>query len=295
MGLLALAARRLQPVALVPEFESALRRLAEHDDSRPSQNPQWGLVIPTIQRLLGGTDEAIAPFLAAWSLMYAVIVRLDHLQDGDLVDDPLPTANRPEAQYNLIFGYYVLATGVLDLLSPDQVPAERILRLRRLWTDMLLRMAGGQQRDLIARDAVGIEQPLDYYQQIAQAKTGATFALAFGGTAALLTDDPRTIDALTLIGEIYGTLLQYRDDLLDALTQPNPTLTLPEALTTARPVHLADRTGHTPAAFWAYLYRVYHEQVGQALVGLPAELQQGLRDLFARTFELNQDRARDAA
>jgi len=279
----------------LPEFERALQHMATYDDERPKQNPQWGPIIPTVQQLLGGAYEPIAPFEAAWSLVYAVIVRLDHLQDGDPVDDPLPTVNRAEAQYNLVFGYYVLTTGVLDLLSPDQIAVHRILRLRHLWTDMLLRMAGGQQRDLTLRRDTRTDLPLDDYQELAQAKTGATFALAFGGTAILLTDDQRTIDALTLSGEIYGTLLQYRDDLLDAQTQPNPTLTLPVALEIARPDDTVDNTGHTPEAFWAYLYRVYHAQVVQALAGLPAGLGNGILELFAGTFEPRLVRQRDQA
>jgi hypothetical protein len=286
---------RLRQVALLPEFQHALQHLAAYDDGRAERNPQWGTVIPTLQRLVGGAWEAIAPFSAAWSLLYAVIVRLDHLQDNDPVDDPLPTIERPEAQYNLLLSYYVLADGLLDLLSPELVPIHRILRVRRLWTDMVLRMAGGQQRDLTARSGERADTPLDYYQQLAQAKTGATFALAFGGTALLLTDDAHMIDALTLIGEIYGTLLQYQDDLLDAITQPNATLTLPQAVVMARPVHLSESTGHTPAAFWSYLYRVYHDQVVQALLGLPDHIQQGMFDLFARTFEPQPDSVREAA
>src|SRR5205823_6417559 len=101
---------------------------------------------------LGGEPESITPFAAAWSLMYGATIRLDHLQDDDPVDDPLP-ANRPNAQYNLVLSYYVLATGLLDMLPVESIPAQRILRLRQFWTDMMLRMASGQQRDLIAHIA----------------------------------------------------------------------------------------------------------------------------------------------
>jgi Polyprenyl synthetase len=294
MSLLEHVTQRLQHVALLPELQRALQQMVAYDEGRKGRNPQWGTVIPVLQHILGGTTEQIAPFAAAWSLMYAVIVRLDHLQDSDPVDDPLPTVDRPNAQYNLLFSYYVLATGVLDLLSPEQVPAHRILRLRRFWTDMLLRMASGQQRDLTAHGDDGVDSPLDDYQQLAQAKTGATFALAFGGTARLLTDDPQRIDTLTSIGEIYGTLLQYSDDLLDATAQPNPTLTLPAALMLAHPAHISDRTGHTPTAFGAYLYHSYRAQVVQLLTGFPADVQQSILDLFARTFVSQQDGAREA-
>ena len=57
-------------------------------------------------------------------------------------------------------------------------------------------MAGGQQRDLTTCNADCADSPLDYYGQLAQAKTGATFALAFGGAAILLSDDDRVIEAL---------------------------------------------------------------------------------------------------
>jgi polyprenyl synthetase len=295
MLLLESVTQRLQHVALLPEFRHALLRLVAHDEDRRVHS-HWGAVIPAVQRILGGTTEQTAPFAAAWSLMYSVIVRLDHLQDGDPVDDPFPTVDRPSAQYNLIFSYYLLATSLLDLLSPDHVPVHRILRLQQFWTDMMLRMASGQQRDLTACGDDCEDSPLDYYQQLAQAKTGATFALAFGGTALLLTDDTRIIDALMLFGEIYGTLLQYSDDLLDATAQPNPTLTLSEALTMARPAHVSDQTGHMPTAFGSYLYRAYHEQAARALVGLPADVQQAMLDLFARTFAAQQDETRrDAA
>lgn len=277
----------------MPELRRALEHMAAYDEDRKARNPQWGSVIPALQRILGGAPEQIAPFGAAWSLMYAAIVRLDHLQDGDPVDDPLPTADRPNAQYNLLFSYYLLATSLLDLLSPEHVPVERILRLRQFWTDMMLRMAGGQQRDLSAPGAECADSPLEYYQQLVQAKTGATFALAFGGTARLLSDDIRLIDTLTLIGEIYGTLLQYSDDLWDAAGQPNRTLTLPAALIMAHPADVSDLTGDTPATFGGYLYHVHHERVVQVLAGLPANVQQGVLDLFATTFVPQPDGARD--
>ncbi len=273
---------RLQHVALLPELQGALEHMAAYDQHRATASV-WGRVIPTLQQILGGEPESIAPFAAAWLLMYAATVRLDHLQDGDPVDDPLPV-NRPSAQYNLVLSYYVLATGLLDMLSPESIPAQRILRLRQFWTDMMLRMAGGQQRDLIAHNTSCSDAPLDYYQQLAQAKTGAAFALAFGGTAILLSDDNRLVETLTVIGELYGTLLQYSDDLLDAAAQPNQTLTLPDALGLARPANVSDQTGHTPTAFGAYLYSVYYDQAARVLVGLPANVQTGILDMFAQTF-----------
>lgn len=149
----------------------------------------------------------------------------------------------------------------------------------------MLRMAGGQQRDLAMSNADGMDAPLDHYQQLAQAKTGAAYALAFGGTAILLSDDPRLIESLTVIGELYGTLIQYSDDLLDAAAQPNPTPTLPEALSLARPAHVSGQMGYTPASFGAYLYRIYYQQAALLLAGLQSDMQAGILGLFAQTFD----------
>lgn len=276
--------QRLQHTALLPEFQHALQRMAAYDQSYAATS-HWGSIIPAIQCVLGGAPEVIAPFAAAWSLMYAATIRLDHQQDGDPVDHPLPTVDRPSAQYNLIFGYYVFATGLLDLLSSDLIPAQRILHLRRFWTDTMLRMAGGQQQDLTTHPTDCVETPLNHYQQLAQAKTGAAYALAFGGTAILLNDDLRLIEALTVVGELYGTLIQYSDDLLDAAAQPNLTLTLPDALILARPAHVSDHTGHTPTAFGAYLYRTYYEQAALILAELQPAVQEGMLGLFRQTFD----------
>ena len=74
----------------------------------------------------------------------------------------------------------------------------------------MLRMAAGQQRDLIFSVDDVAHMSLDEYQQIAVAKTGATFALAFGGTATLLTDDMELVETLAAVGEVYGTLLNIK-------------------------------------------------------------------------------------
>jgi hypothetical protein len=146
-------------------------------------------------------------------------------------------------------------------------------------------MAGGQQRDLVIHGCEYNDAPLEMYQQLAQAKTGAMFALAFGGTAMLLTDDIQIINILIAVGEIYGTLLQYSDDLRDVATQPNLTLTLPQALCLTQPFYKSTSTSHTPEAFWSYVYHAYYAQASQILSQLPTAMQQSILALFDRTFE----------
>ncbi|NJM08752.1 hypothetical protein HC891_25020 [Candidatus Gracilibacteria bacterium] len=189
------------------------------------------------------------------------------------------------AQYNLALAMYVLANSLLDELA-SHVPASRLIRLYRLWNDLVLRMAHGQQRDLQlgATALSGGADDLDAYQQIAQAKTGATFALAFGGTAILLTDDAATIATLTAVGESYGTLIQYGDDLRDAAQQPTHAATLPAVL--RRLPHFADSSQQHLHAFWSYVLTTSVAAVQERLAEHPARMQTHIGALFAQVFEI---------
>jgi hypothetical protein len=282
---------RLNTIAMLPETRAILLRLIAEDEEMAPQSTQGMVLIKELYRLLsGGEERAIQPFAAAWAILYAALRRLDHLQDGDPPDSPLPPAPSPGAHYNLLFGYYLVGTALLDDLDTKTIPASRLLRLRRLWTDCLLVAASGQQRDL-QRDNLqeqGLEA-LDDYQQIVQAKAGALFALAFGGTAILAMDDEATIAALATAGQVYGTLLQYSDDLWDAAVQTDPVATLPEAYRVAcmsSGIHLPQ---HEVTAYWEHIYTVYMQQVDRLLAGLSSEVQTSIRRLFATTFEEGQE------
>lgn len=265
------------------ELACTLTDLMACDAERLGSHPHLAPLFPALQAALAGDAAVLEIFQAAWFGLYGAICRLDHLQDGDPEAAPLPALGTIGAQYNVVFAAYVLAESLLDDLTP-LVPTARLLRLRRFWGDMLLRMASGQQHDLQS-GAVGLSD-LDTYQQIAQAKTGATFALACGGAALLCTDAPATIAALTYAGEVYGTLIQYGDDLHDAATQPNLTLTLPRALRD-HPMFVQDNhQEHILATFWSYLVTNSCQAVQQALTDQPMLVQQHIGTLFAQVFGL---------
>jgi Polyprenyl synthetase len=282
VGLAEMVARRLGNVDLLPELRQTLLRLSEADEVWRIEEWQWPWVIPAVQAALGGAQLPLEPFIAAWTLMYAAIVRLDHLQDGESVDDPLALPGHTAAQYNLLLAYYVLASSLLDDLSPQEFPPHRIRRLYRLWSDLMLRTASGQQRDLIIDKANDLANVAAYHD-LARAKTGSTFALAFGGVATLMGDDQTIIDACLVIGDLFGALVQYHDDVLDAAMQPNATLTLPDILALTYP-EIAT-TSRTPQDFWSYLYRAYRTYVEQVLTTLPEELAERVLALFVRAFE----------
>jgi hypothetical protein len=147
-------------------------------------------------------------------------------------------------------------------------------------------MAAGQQRDLALSSKSVLDLSLEDYQQIALMKTGATFALAFGGTALLLTDDTKVVDVLTVVGEIYGALLQYGDDAFDAEAQPNNTATLPGML--KQSFQSTPITPQTAQQFWSYLYPVYRASVIHTLEAVPQMLRDAVLDLFKLTFESSE-------
>lgn len=273
---------RLETADLLPELRDVLLRFAEADDAWLVYHWSWGWVIPAVASALGGDSKLIQPFHTAWSLMYAAIVRLDHLQDAEPAHDSFLETLPAAARYNLLLTYYVLATSLLDELASSSIPAHRVKRLYRLWSDMMLRTASGQQRDLQAAQ-LRERADLDTYQELARAKTGSTFALAFGGTALLLSDDQALIDATLLVGDVFGALVQYHDDVLDAAAQPNVTLTFTTGLANALP-ELAE-CSEAPEHFWLHVYQHYYAYAETTLAQLPDDIRRGLLNLFTSAFE----------
>ncbi len=267
---------------LLPELSALLLHMLDADLIQNDYRQDWTAVILAIQQALGATLPASQPFADAWTIMYAAISRLDHLQDDDPVLDASIIALPRAQQYNAVFSYYVLAESLLSTLDTTCIPPARLHRLRALWSSSLLRMASGQQRDLMLGTTPRSQTSQDTlatYQELAQWKTGSTFALGFGGAAILSTDDQALIDALLLTGEIYGTLLQYSDDLHD-VGQANDTLTLPHAVQQVFPTPSADQQ----RMIWPLIYRSSLDHLIPLLHALPEPLRACLQTVFADTF-----------
>jgi hypothetical protein len=270
----------LDQLGMSPETKESLLNLIDRDVERLARHPPLAAPFDYLSREFGGSEAIVLRFRAAWTLMYAAISRLDALQDGDPVDVP-PHIHSPGAHYNLVFASYILSTSLLGELS-ERVSASRLGRLHQLWARSMLRMADGQQQDLASATSPRSFDAFDTYQRIAQAKTGATYALAFGGMATLLSEDEALQQALALVGELYGTLVQFNDDLRDAASQPNAALTLPELL------RFVPLKGELPqeqlsAAFWSYLYSSYLQAAHKTLESYPS-LRGAVGKLFAHVF-----------
>ncbi len=235
-------------------------------------------IIPQLATLFLDDPAPIMPFANAWLMMFGAISRLDDLQDSDPIAPPFPVVGK-EAQYLLLFGSYIAATSMLDNLDSAVIPEQRIARLRRFWSDMLLRMVSGQYADVTSVEIQTKVQHVEYYQQLVQAKTGATFTLAFGGTAMLCCDDPDIYETLSVIGELYGTLLQYGDDLNDMSYDGTRTMTFPHI------VHLMHESAQHQTTYFWHVYQQYIVAIDEQLILLPELLRSGVRSVLLNVFQ----------
>jgi hypothetical protein len=270
--------QHLAASAVLPECAAALTQVVTADLRQHDRATRWGWLIPALQSILGDTAHHARPFAEAWYLLNAATGRLDDLQDGDLTEDPLPF-DQPALHYQLVLSYYVVATQFLDDLAIDDLPPRRVMALRQYWARLVLRAASGQFRDLLAGATPPPCDPATSYQELAQAKSGAIFALAFGGTATLLTDDVTLVETFFALGEGFGTLLQLSDDIADQAAQPNVTLTLPAVYAAA----LGD-TAQTLLAYWTHVYRAYRAHLVALVNDVPMPYRAPLHQLLDRVF-----------
>lgn len=284
--------RRIANIPVLPEARAALHLMVERDwnaDESIEDRRRCESVFRAIYGELGGQGQSFEPFLTAWLILRAALLRLDHLQDNDISELVLPRDELSIAeQYNLVFAYYVLAMALIDDLDETAVPTRRIRYLARLWNDTMLWAASGQQRDLGRSGPTEPQEAVfSHYQETIQAKAGAVYGLGLGGVAALATDDHRVVRAISAVGQIYGALLQFSDDLLDASSQANPDLTLPEVYRKAAALSGIIGQAEHLNYYWAYIYRTYLNQVEETIKDLSEEVQLALLELFHNTFDIH--------
>jgi len=286
--------QRIAQLPVLPELRAALEKFVEQD---------WGVEAPgtgerdTLQAALmliyrelsGGDSVHVQPLLLAWYTLRGAIFRLDHLQDDDPdLDVSFGSATPIGQRYNLVLTYYLLATAVLDDLDAQYVPSARIRRLMRLWNDSLLRAGSGQQRDL-ATTRWSHQQPqelLEHYEHAMRAKAGSIYSLAFGGVATLATDDESTIQILSLVGELYGTLLQFDDDMLDEVMQATPALTLPHVYQSAQMASGVPLPPHSVRHYARFIRHAYFEHVKTIIEPLPEASRKAIVSIFRQDFPL---------
>lgn len=271
------------PAPLDMDFKTALAQLCDGPESL-APLPRWRHAIEQLGAVLGAAPAHLAAFTQAWSTLYSATLLLDHVQDGDAIGDDWLASLPVALQYHLAFSAYAAAQRQIHELTERVTPACGA-RLHDLWSSAVLELAVGQYHDLMVlhRPLVSHQVSLDAYERIAAQKTGAAFGLALGAAVALATDDAAQSDAATNAGLVFGMLLQYRDDLVDAEVQTAQpaALTLARAWTTQEGV---DGPELAPSAAWELIYAQYYQALGAILAPLPEPGRVVIQALLYDTF-----------
>lgn len=157
----------------------------------------------------GGTAEKATGVSIAWFLLQVSANLLDKVEDHEL--SSLKFANSDAGIItNLTTGMILVAQWILNHLEMDQVDAGTAWDIQRAFHETTLSVCSGQHLDLSEN-----EPDLSTCWRIAEAKSGAAFALACYAGARLATNRSDVLDAFTQYGRELGTIVQIDDDLED--------------------------------------------------------------------------------
>ncbi len=164
----------------------------------------------------GGQASEARPVSAAWALLYASAHLFDSVQDGDPPDEWWSSLGG-SAAINVACGLLASAWAVLS-------------RVRRPWIDSVrgdfastvLQMGSGQHIDLTAR-----RRSLEAAWMVAEAKSGAFFALACRSGASVAGAPAKQVGLYGSFGRYLGLTVQVSDDVDDLDSDWTPELTPP--------------------------------------------------------------------
>ena len=145
----------------------------------------------------------------AWFLLQVSANLLDKVEDRELT--PIQSGPSDASMItNLTTGMILVAQWILNHLELDHVDGGTAWDIQRAFHETTLSVCSGQHLDLSA-DA----PDLSTCWQIAEAKSGAAFALACYAGARLATNRSDVLDAFFSFGRELGTIVQIDDDLED--------------------------------------------------------------------------------
>lgn len=270
---------RLDSISIDSDLQKNLYDIYMADSIRFSKRTALNVIYEIASSLdsYESSQECIAILNNAWHMMYGMIIRLDDIQDNQPIAPPFPNDIDLSTQYNILFSQYLIAESILDDLISNNLSIYRYVKIRRLWSDMMIRMSSGQYCDICSKNQP-IEQDIAIkYQQIAQSKTGATYALAFGSIGIILFEDKSIYESLAVIGEIYGTLIQYGDDINDYESDMDKSVSF---------VDIVKKSESSPIHMYKYIYSIYYEHVELNMINFPDQLKNSIKGLFVKTFNI---------
>ncbi|MCC6191847.1 MAG: polyprenyl synthetase family protein [Anaerolineales bacterium] len=196
-----------------PEYRQAMRAALAPAKSSPSSRPVGFNGLPLIAlpawscEAVGGNWQQAELVAAAWGLLYSAAHLLDAVEDSQADAGLQPTPSQG-ATINVATGLISSATLALNALEDSEARSETAREVRGRFHGAVLTMCGGQHSDLTR-----LEPTLEQCWQVAEAKSGAFFALACWAGARLACSDATQTDLFGQFGQNLGTVIQIRDDL----------------------------------------------------------------------------------
>jgi hypothetical protein len=193
------------------EFVNPWPELMDFIISIINEKPKHILMPGVIAAAYGGNEASQVGANSVITLLYAAIIAVDSILDGDEFG---PVAGFSSGELaNMSLGLAGWAVRVLDRLDAARGKSEA----SDIFSRLLYQVSLGQALDS------GNPETEDAYWELARMKSGSFFSGAFtlGGLAggASAADQTR----LAALGQVYGVMLQIHDDLRDALETPaNP-------------------------------------------------------------------------
>lgn len=171
---------------------------------------------PTLLSLLaceaaGGRALQALPVAAAWRILHIASKLIDDVEDGD-ADRLRSGPGKSALLVNLATGLY--AASSLCLL---RLPAALYLDLTPMFHRTILRMVGGQQRELDGAEGESVDGCLAVIGE----KAASFFALSTEAGARCATKDEAVIGRLREFGFNAGMIVQLADDL-DGFRESGP-------------------------------------------------------------------------
>src|SRR2546425_1065443 len=162
---------------------------------------------------LAGDARPALPAAAAIELLHNFTLIHDDIEDQDPARHHRPAVWRvwgvPQA---INAGDGMFAVSRLAAHRLRGFPAERVLTFTALLDEACVRVCEGQFLDISFETRTDIT--LEQYRAMAARKTGALFAAAAAGAAALASDDRSLRELLGQFGQAFGQAFQAHDDLL---------------------------------------------------------------------------------
>ena len=187
-------------------FRDRLEAILQVVQAEKEEDASFVLLPTWICKAVGGDRRRAVPVAAAWCLLHTAALLLDDVEDQELDYMAWPSmspAQAVNAATGLIFASQ-MAWAHLGRLGVDGALS---LSLQEIFGHTILQACVGQDLDLAA-DAFSLGD----YWQVAEAKSGALFALACRGGAMLGTTDRQQVESSAEFGHNLGVLIQISDD-----------------------------------------------------------------------------------